>query len=607
MRGLCGWFSTEPQAAGGESLQRMLKSVHVDMSTASAKVRPQAALAAFGTSARPRLVELDGFTLALAGHPRLKHGTERIADPYELARRIQAEGRAALASLGGDFALAAWDERRQRGLLAVDRIGIHPMTYARAGDTLIYGSSIDQVCGHPGVRRAVSPQAIFDYLYYHVCPGPQTILDGVLRVPPGHCVEFGAGASTEPSRYWAMAFTEDRSAGVEELKAEFVTCLQDSVREATEGAAVGAFLSGGTDSSTVSGMLGRVSGKAAKTFSIGFDVPGYDETEYARIAARHFGTDHHEYYVKPTDVVAAVPQIAASYDQPFGNASAVPAYLCAVYAREHGIERLLAGDGGDELFGGNERYAKQHLLGLYQRIPGALRQGLMEPLLLSTPLGKAPLLRKARSYIEQARPPMPQRYETYNLLQHLGTDNVLAPEFLARVDAMHPTRLLLDAHAPYADASLINQMLAIDLRFVLADGDLPKVMHTCNLADIDVGFPLLDDRIIDFSSRLPAELKLRGTQLRWFFKHALNDFLPAEIITKKKHGFGLPVGQWLIGHQPLFDLAADSIKLLEPHGIVRPKFVAELLDKRLREHPGYYGTMVWVLMMLGLWLDSRKL
>jgi asparagine synthase (glutamine-hydrolysing) len=244
---------------------------------------------------------------------------------------------------------------------------------------------------------------------------------------------------------------------------------------------------------------------------------------------------------------------------------------------------------------------------MYQRIPDVLRQGFMEPLLLSTPLGKAPLLRKARSYVEQARPPMPQRYETYNLLQHLGAENVLAPEFLARVDAAHPTRLLLDAHAPYASASLINQMLAIDLRFVLADGDLPKVMHTCNLADVDVAFPLLDDRIIDFSSRLPADLKLRGTQLRWFFKHALNDFLPAEIITKKKHGFGLPVGQWLIGHPPLFDLAADSIKLLQPHGIIRPQFVAELLDRRLREHPGYYGTMVWVLMMLGLWLDSRKL
>lgn len=607
MRGLCGWFSVEPQAAGGESLQRMLRSANTDMSTASVHVRPQAAAAAFGTSARPRLVELDGFTLVLAGHPRLKQGRERIAEPRELARRIQAEGPVALAALGGDFALVAWDERRQRGLLAVDRIGIHPLLYARAGNTLVYASSLDQVCAHPDVRRALSPQAVFDYLYYHVCPGPQTILDGVLHVPAGHCLEFGAGARTEPSPYWTMAFTEDRSARVEDLKAEFVTCLEDSVREATEGASVGAFLSGGTDSSTVSGMLGRVSGKAAKTFSIGFDVPGFDETEYARIAARHFGTDHHEYYVKPTDVVAAVPKIAASYDQPFGNASAVPAYLCAVYAREHGIERLLAGDGGDELFGGNERYAKQHLLGMYQRIPDVLRQGFMEPLLLSTPLGKAPLLRKARSYVEQARPPMPQRYETYNLLQHLGAENVLAPEFLARVDAAHPTRLLLDAHAPYASASLINQMLAIDLRFVLADGDLPKVMHTCNLADVDVAFPLLDDRIIDFSSRLPADLKLRGTQLRWFFKHALNDFLPAEIITKKKHGFGLPVGQWLIGHPPLFDLAADSIKLLQPHGIIRPQFVAELLDRRLREHPGYYGTMVWVLMMLGLWLDSRKL
>jgi asparagine synthase (glutamine-hydrolysing) len=150
-------------------------------------------------------------------------------------------------------------------------------------------------------------------------------------------------------------------------------------------------------------------------------------------------------------------------------------------------------------------------------------------------------------------------------------------------------------------------MLAIDLRFILADGDLPKVSHMCNLAGVDVSFPLMDDRIIDFSSRLPDELKLRGTHLRWFFKHALRDFLPPEIITKKKHGFGLPVGRWLIDHKPLFDMAHDSLERLRPRGIVRDDFVRRLLDVKLREHPGYYGVMVWVLMMLGLWLDSRKL
>jgi asparagine synthase (glutamine-hydrolysing) len=396
---------------------------------------------------------------------------------------------------------------------------------------------------------------------------------------------------------------------LERLEAQFKDLLGQSAGDAAEGsAAVGAFLSGGTDSSTVCGMLGRATGRPTRTFSIGFDAQGFDEMEYARITAKHFGCEHHEYYVTPQDVVDAVPKIAAWYDQPFGNASAIPTYYCARMAREHGVQRLLAGDGGDELFGGNARYAKQHLFGLYQRVPGLLRRGLLEPALLALPpdFGFTPL-RKLRSYVEQARPPMPQRYQDYNLLNHLGQENVFTPEFLGSVDPGHPLAMLIGAHAPYAGSSLIDQMLAIDLRFVLADGDLPKVTQMCAMAGVDVAFPLLDDRVVRFSGTLTAAQKLRGTQLRWFFKHALRDFLPPAVLTKEKHGFGLPVGAWLVEHRPLLDLAADSVATLRERGIVRPRFLDELFGTRLKEHAAYYGNMIWVLMMLGLWLESRRL
>ena len=291
----------------------------------------------------------------------------------------------------------------------------------------------------PSVQRRLSPQAVFDYLYFHACPGPQTIYRDVLRLPAGHFIEFGPGVDAEPRPYWSMRFRESQAASFESLKQGFLDVLTGAVKDASDTVNVGAFLSGGTDSSTISGMLGSVRGRPARTFSIGFDVPDYDEMHYARIAARHFGFEQHEYYVTPADVVEAVPKIAAFYDQPFGNASAVPAYYCARLARENGVERLLAGDGGDEIFGGNERYARQHVLALYHRIPRPLRRALIEPLVLSTPLFESvPGLRKLHSYVKQAQPEMPWSYESYNLLNFLGAENVLAPDFLRSVDRRAP-------------------------------------------------------------------------------------------------------------------------------------------------------------------------
>lgn len=607
MRGLCGWFSDRPDGDARATLQRMLQAPPEAPVGAELSPQPQAGLAVYGAAAKPRLLESDGFVLAVCGHPRLAGSTGLNGD-MALLEALRQRGRDALSGITGDFALAAWDGRRGCGLLAIDRIGVHRLMYGRTADALVFGSTLDLVTGYPGMRRELTPQGLFDYLYYHVSPGPQTVFAGLMRVPPGHCVEFGPGRPAGASPYWTMHFEERAGRPIAELEREFLSLTEASVRDAAEGADSGAFLSGGTDSSTVSGMLGRAGGAPARTFSIGFDVQGYDEMSYARIAAKHFGCEQHEYYVTPQDVVDAVPRIATAYDQPFGNASAIPTYYCAKFAREHGITRLLAGDGGDELFGGNERYSKYYLLGLYEQVPAALRRGLLEPLLLGVPgTQRVPLVRKLRSYIEQARPPMPQRYSSYNLLMYLGQENIFTPEFLASIDTRHPEALLADAHAPYAGASLINQMLGIDLRFILADGDLPKVTHMCDLAGVDVAFPLLDERIVDFSRHLPSDLKLRRTQLRWFFKHALRNFLPPEIITKQKHGFGLPVGAWLIGHRPLYDLAVDAIGPLRQRGIVRQQFIDELLSRRLQEHPAYFGTMVWILMMLGIWLKSRRL
>jgi asparagine synthase (glutamine-hydrolysing) len=562
---------------------------------------------ALAASAESLLAEQHGVTVLFTGHPRPSAHNGLASEPGAIAASIAREGARSVVTIAGDFALLAWDARRSEGFGAVDRIGVRNLYYATIDGGLVFASSLDVLGQHPRVDRAIDPQSLYDYVYYHVCPGPATIYRAARRLAPGHVLAFGSAAATvSPRRYWQMNFTEDRSVALAELERRFVEEVQRAVAIAADGTVTGAFLSGGTDSSTVSGMLGRITGRPAPAFSIGFDAAGYDEMQYARVAARHFGCDHHEYYVTPADVVEAAPKIASFHEQPFGNASVVPAYYCAKLARECGVRRLLAGDGGDELFGGNERYAKLQVLAWYERLPGLLRHALIEPLVLKTPLFRSlPIARKAYRYVEQAALPMPWRYEAHNLLTHLGADRVFEPEFLAQVDRRHPLLLLEQAHAPYAESSLINQALGIDLRFTLADSDLPKVTGACDLAGIDVAFPLLDDRIVDFSATLPTELKLRGTRLRWFFKHALRDFLPREVLEKSKHGFGLPVGAWLTTHRPLLDLASDAVGELRARRIVRAGFLDELSKTLLRAHPAYYGTMLWVLMMLGLWMHSR--
>jgi len=296
------------------------------------------------------------------------------------------------------------------------------------------------------------------------------------------------------------------------------------------------------------------------------------------------------------------------FDQPFGNASAVPAFYCARMARLDGVTRMLGGDGGDELFGGNERYSKQHIFALYDQVPDLLRRAILEPGIFNFPGGDhIKLIRKARSYIEQAKVAMPARLETYNLLGRYGPSQVFTDEFLATADVNAPLASLSHTYAQNQAHSLINRMLALDLKVTLADNDLPKVVKACELAGMEVAFPFLTDQMVAFSARLTAKQKLNGTRLRYFFKEALRGTLPDEIITKQKHGFGLPFGVWLQQHAPLQQLAIDSLSDLKKRNIVRADFIDTLVGQHLQEHAGYHGTMVWVLMMMEQWFKQRDI
>ena len=539
-------------------------------------------------------------------------GAPRFADPRlaELARTqgqlvawreaLAQDARGAAHGVSGDFAVGL----RQPGgstFLAVDRFAIHTLCYRIRDGRMDFAARADDLAD---AGTEVDPQAIFDYLYFHVIPSPRTIYKGIHRLPPGHFALFEHGQLTV-APYWTPVFDEQSGQTFGALKDEFQQLLRNAVAIQLNGSRPACFLSGGTDSSTVAGMAALASGTTVATYSIGFDAQGYDEMEFARIAAKHFKTEHHEYYVTPEDLVRGVPLVAAHFDQPFGNSSALPAYYCAKMARDDGVSKLLAGDGGDELFGGNSRYAKQRVFGWYDLVPAALQKGFMEPLLGTRAAAAFPLTRKAGSYVEQARTPMPDRLQMYNLVMWLGVNEVLSPALVDLIDTTQPQRLQREVWGATQGCSRLNQELAFDWRFTLADSDLPKVRGATDCAGVGVGFPMLDDRLLAFSLKLPTDYKLKQLQLRWFFKEALRDFLPREIIAKKKQGFGLPFGVWANTTPALKALARDSLNGLAERGLVRAEFVKTLLEQRLAEHPGYFGEMIWILMMLEQWLRAK--
>jgi len=267
---------------------------------------------------------------------------------------------------------------------------------------------------------------------------------------------------------------------------------------------------------------------------------------------------------------------------------------------------MLAGDGGDELFGGNARYAKQRLFAWYEHIPAPLRASLLEPVFGSALVRQLPLLKKGSSYIEQARVPLPERLDMYNMLSQLGLKNVFHAEFLAQLDLAQPAREQRATWQACTARAQINQLLYYDWKYTVADNDLVKVIGSTELAGVNVAFPLLSDELTDFSLGIPPEWKLKGSQLRWFFKEALRGFLPDEILTKKKHGFGLPFGAWVLKHQALCQLTRDALYGFKTRGLVRPEFIDQLLHTHLPAYPNYYGEMVWILLVLELWLREQQ-
>jgi asparagine synthase (glutamine-hydrolysing) len=611
MSGICGWTNNQLSLESSSSILNKMASELLINPKHSTKwdISLDFGLAAVGLRQNSDIeTDNDSVMVAIQGDvhwldDELEEALIKLGPARTVQQAFIKNGIHFLSKLSGSFSLCIIDVVHRRSLIAIDKLGISSLFFTVANNQLVFGSNARAILKYPHMDGAINSQGVFDYLYFHMVPSPRCIFNNIEKLLPGEYLLF-ENNKTIRNFYWQATYNETQNINLKILEQEFLEILESSIRRAAHDTKTGAFLSGGTDSSTISGMLRKIKNEPIDTYSIGFDAEGFDETKFARIAARHFDTKPHEYYLKPQDVVDAIPLIVKAYDEPFGNASAVPAYYCAKHAHADGLNTLLAGDGGDEIFGGNERYVKQKVFELYHQIPDVLRRFLIEPAAFNFPLAdKIWPISKAQNYISQAMIPLPDRLETYNLLNRMPLANIFENDFLADINVNEPADFLRQTYNRLDTDSTLNKMLSLDLKFTLADNDLRKVNRMCELGQMEVRYPFLDEQFIQFSSQLPVSLKIHGFKLRYFFKHALKGFLPTEILHKRKQGFGLPFGVWMNTYQPLSDLAIESNLALSRRGIIKPEFIYEI-QRLHKQYPGYYGVMIWVFMMLEQWMQN---
>ena len=611
MSGLCGWLGIGGE---GPADQAAIAAMAARLAPApggapATRCAPRAALALRTPAERALFADGDVLWCAISGdvswsEPSLAALAADQGQGRALADAYRHHGAGCLRYLRGSFALAVVEPAKSTALLAVDRVGVQRLTYRAVDGGLLFATSIDGLRAHPSFTGALSAQAIFDYLHLSVIPGPDSVYRDVRKLLPGECLEFAGGRATLRS-YWQPPPEPDAAPPFADLARGMVDHLQGAVDRALEGVEagrVGAFLSGGLDSSTVLGLATRRLGAPVKSFTIGFDTEGFDERGYADIAARHYRSEHHIYNVTPADAAALLEQVATAYDEPFGNSSTVPTFFCARLARDHGVTLMLAGDGGDEVFAGNERYVQQEVFELYSRVPAAARR-VLEPALLACP--SLPGLRKLRSYIQRARAAMPDRLYTYSFLAGPRLAEVFEPSFLQSVDPDGPMGTLRRAYARGASGSMLRRMLQFDMQVTLADNDLRKVTAMCDLAGVGVRFPFLDQAVVEFGAGVPADLLIRRFRLRDFYKRAMRDLLPPEVIAKRKHGFGMPIRHWIAGDTPVRPAVADALEGLKGRGIVRAGFLDRLLADGAGQRAGEYGQLAWYLAVLERWLAAH--
>lgn len=501
----------------------------------------------------------------------------------------------------GRFAQVAWSAQAKRVVALSDHFSTLSLYVMVHDGVFVAGTDFRVVSSAPWCKRTLDLEAIYHYFNFAHIPAPKSLFTDVERLPPATRFAWEHGRVVE-ERFWIPEYPEDLRGSEEALAREMQERMIASVNDyrPPEAQPWGCFLSGGTDSSSITSILSRRG--RVKSFSIGFAEERYDELGYARLAAKACGADPTFHSVSQKEAQALVPRVVEAYDQPFGGTSSVPTLACADLAEGAGMKLLVAGDGGDEIFGGNERYAKDRIMETWFAMPEPLKA-----------VGRAVggvagrsgnfFLNRVENFFERSSLPNPDRFYTDDSFASDHYEAMLTPEFRAAVPRDASLEWMRSVYRLGSTGGPLHRVMRLDLSNAIAQHDLRKVDSATRARGISVRFPYLDPKLVEWVNRLPEHYKVRGLQKRYLFKKATKGILPDEILKKKKQGFGLPISVWMRSDPPFQAMMRETLfaTRTRQRGFWRPAFVEGLIAEHASgswDHSDY----LFRLLMLELWL-----
>ena len=523
-----------------------------------------------------------------------RHAFRSRTDTEVILYLYEEYGVRCVSMLGGMFAFAIWDERSQRLVLARDRLGKKPLFYSATEQGLAFASELKALLVGGGAPD-IDPVALHHYLTFQYVPAPMTIFRGVHKLRPGHMLVYEGGKVSE-SAYWSLRYNDKLTGWTEgKYREEFMTLFQESVgQRLISDVPLGAFLSGGVDSSSVVAVMSRLMSQPVKTFSIGFKEDAFNELPYAREVAQRFGTDHHEFVVEPS-AVEILPTLVRVYDEPYADSSAIPTYYVSRLSRQF-VTVILNGDGGDELFAGYPRYEFTPYDRLADRyLPDATRDRLR--LLLT----RLPVPGRIRARVERFLTPFNRTYLTRICYFYPAEKEWLyTPEFMDQVQGHDSGALLVRWFEETPAEELLDRLMAVDTRSYLPDDLLVKVDRATMANGLEARSPFLDHRLVEFAASLPVHLKVRNGETKYLLKTVMRGTLPDRVLDREKMGFGVPIDRWF--RQDCREYLRDILlsDRCAARGYFRPERVRQLVDRHQQTETNY-GYRLYALLMLELW------